>query len=61
MAAELYGLDDLTPDSIAAAQAANDALLQPGERLRLLRDAANLDHIQTDGKSIDIKVDPSGT
>ena len=60
MAAELYGLDDLTPDSIAAAQAGNAALLQPGERLRLLRDAANLDHIQTDGKSIDIKVDPSG-
>ena len=60
MAAELYGLEDLTPDSLAAAQAGNAALLQPGERLRLLRDAANLDHIQTDGKSIDIKVDPSG-
>ena len=60
LAAELYGLDDLTPESIAAAQDRNEALVQPGERLRLLRDVANLDHIQTDAKSMDIEVDQSG-
>ncbi len=60
LAAELYGLDDLTPESIAAAQDRNEAIVQPGERLRLLRDVANLDHIQTDAKSMDIEVDRSG-
>ena len=60
IAKDLYGIDELTPDSIAAAQEKNAALIQPGERLRLLRDDANLDHIQTDAKSMTVLPDLSG-
>ena len=60
IANELYGLDELTPETIAAALDRNTSLVQPGERLRLLRDEANLDHIQTDAKSMDIQADLSG-
>lgn len=60
IAKNLYGIDELTPDSIAAAQEKNAALIQPGERLRILRDEANLDHIQTDAKSMTVLPDMSG-
>ena len=60
IANELYGLDELTPETIAAAQERNASLVQPGERLRLLRDEANLDHIQTDAKSYNVQADLSG-
>ena len=60
IASDLYGLDELTPDSIAAAQEKNAALNQPGQRLRLLKDQANLDHIQTDAKSMTVRADLSG-
>ena len=48
IAKHLYGIDELNADAISAAQEKTHALRQPGERLRLLRDAANLDHVQTD-------------
>ena len=38
----------------------NSAFIQPGERLRLLREEANLDHIQTDAGTIHIDADRSG-
>ena len=60
IAQDLYGIDELTPDTIAAAQEKNAALIQPGERLRLLGDEANLDHIQTDAKSMTVLPDMSG-
>ncbi|MDE0140032.1 MAG: amidohydrolase family protein [Caldilineaceae bacterium] len=60
IARDLYGIDELTPESIAAAQEKNAALIQPGERLRLLGDEANLDHIQTDAKSMTVLPDMSG-
>ena len=60
IANDLYGIDELTPDSIAAAQEKNAALNQPGERLRLLKKEANLDHIQTDAGTIHIDADRSG-
>ena len=60
IAKDLYDIDELTPDSIAAAQEKNAAFNQPGERLRLLRDEANLDHIQTDAKSMTVLPDLSG-
>ncbi|MXY94943.1 MAG: amidohydrolase family protein [Caldilineaceae bacterium SB0670_bin_27] len=60
IAKDLYGIDSLTPDTIAAAQEKNAALVQPGERLRLLGDEANLDHIQTDAKSMTVLPDMSG-
>ena len=60
LAGELYGISELTPESVAAAQQKNAALVQRGERLRLLREGANLDHIQTDAKSMQVRADQSG-
>ena len=48
IARHVYGLDALTGDSLSAARDKIHALRRPGERLRLLRDTANLDHVQTD-------------
>jgi hypothetical protein len=45
---DIYGLDELTPDALAPAQEKLTALRQPGGRYNLLREVANLDHIQTD-------------
>ena len=47
-AKELYGLDELDLSGLQTAQAQVDANMTEGSRLRLLRDVANLDHIQTD-------------
>jgi predicted TIM-barrel fold metal-dependent hydrolase len=44
----VYGIDEMTPDAVDAAQARHAALRAPGERLRLLREVARLDHVQTD-------------
>jgi uncharacterized protein len=48
IASEVYGLDSLTPESLETAQGKLEELRQTGERLRLLRDVANLDHVQID-------------
>lgn len=48
MAQHIYGFDELTLDHIINAEATNQELRQPGERLRLLKDVANLDHVQID-------------
>ena len=48
LAEQLYDIDEITAASLRAAQPKFDALHQPGQRLHLLRDRANLDHIQTD-------------
>jgi hypothetical protein len=48
MARLIYDMDEINLDTIQAAQARNRLLRQPGERLRLLKDVANLDHIQVD-------------
>ena len=44
----LYGMDELNADRIETAQTAVSNVGQKGERLRLLRDLANLDHVQID-------------
>ena len=44
----IYEFDELTPEAIEHAQAKHESLRQPGERLRLLREVAKLDHVQTD-------------
>lgn len=44
----IYEMDEITPESIEGAVSKHEALCKPGERLRLLRDVARLDHIQTD-------------
>jgi uncharacterized protein len=60
IAREVYGIDEITPASLEAAQPKHDALRQPGERLRLLRDQANLDHVQVDDFVRPCRVDESG-
>lgn len=48
LAREVYGIEELTADALRNAQPILDGLKQPGERLRLLRDVARIDHTQTD-------------
>jgi predicted TIM-barrel fold metal-dependent hydrolase len=48
IAREVYGLDEITPAGLEAAQSRYADLRQPGQRLRLLREQANLDHVQID-------------
>lgn len=56
----IYGIDELTTEAILAAQTCNAELRQPGERLRLLRDVARLDHVQIDDASYACVPDQSG-
>ena len=59
----VYGIEEiaeLTSAQLEAAQASNRTLRQPGERLRLLRDVANLDHVQVDNFVWECPPDPSG-
>lgn len=60
VAREVYDMDEITPAALEAAQARHTALRQPGERLRLLRDQANLDHVQVDDFVRPCQVDESG-
>jgi hypothetical protein len=60
IAREVYGIDELTPESLEAAQPRHDQLRQPGQRLSLLRDHANLDHVQTDDFSWLCQPDAAG-
>jgi predicted TIM-barrel fold metal-dependent hydrolase len=45
---------------VEAAQATHATLLQPGQRLRLLREVANLDHVQIDDFVYGCRLDLSG-
>lgn len=60
LATNVYGLDELEPSGLAAAGERLKALRQPGERLRLLRDVARLDHTQTDDFRVACIPDESG-
>ena len=44
----IYEMDELSPEGIEAAQATNEELRKPGQRLRILKELGNLDHVQTD-------------
>jgi predicted TIM-barrel fold metal-dependent hydrolase len=48
MARLIYGIDEINLDAVLAADARNQQLRRPGERLRLLKEVAHLDHIQVD-------------
>ncbi len=48
IARRVYGIEEITPEAIEAAAPRAIALRRPGERLRILRDEANLDHVQID-------------
>jgi len=54
-----YGMDEITPSGLESAREINRAFRQPGERLRLLRDVANLDHVQVDDFMWDCQPDES--
>jgi uncharacterized protein len=56
----VYGMEEITPAALEQARPRNLALRQPGERLRLLRDIANLDHVQIDNFCWPCPPDPSG-
>ena len=59
-ARETFGIEEISAQSLAQA---NDQLFtrdRRGERLRLLRDVAGLDHIQVDDESWSTGPDPSG-
>ena len=57
---DVYGFDELTPDVLAPAQEKLTELRTPGGRYNLLREVANLDHIQTDDSSWPCDPDESG-
>ena len=59
-AKHLYGVDEITPGNLAAAAGKNDEIVQPGQRLHILKNLANLDHVQTDDKTVPCDPDPSG-
>lgn len=44
----VYGMEEITPEALAAASERHADLHRPGERLRLLREVAGLDHVQID-------------
>jgi hypothetical protein len=56
----VYGIEEITPYSLEVARVRNLELRQPGERLRLLRDTANLDHVQVDDFRLQCEPDASG-
>jgi uncharacterized protein len=53
-------LDEFTPEGLQQAQTRLDALRQPGERLRLLRETGRLDHVQIDDFQSACHPDASG-
>ena len=60
LAKEIYGIDELTAPALEAAAPRATELTQAGERLRLLKTVANLDHIQTDDFQTPCLPDESG-
>ena len=60
IAREVYDLDSITPEGLEAAQRRLEELRRPGERLRLLRDVAGLDHVQIDDFRWACEPDASG-
>ena len=60
IAKECYKIEEITADSLETAQADGPAYGQPGERLRILRDVATLDHVQTDHFKRPVPIDSPG-
>src|ERR1051325_3067069 len=59
-AKQLYGIEEITPKTLAAAQPRFLDLIKPGMRLTILRDWAKLDHVQVDDFSWACLPDASG-
>ena len=60
VAKHIYGIEQLTPSTMEATTDALKARQQPGERLRILRDEANLSHVQADNFVWECLPDESG-
>lgn len=56
----VYELEEITPEALEGARGRNAALRRPGERLRLLREVARLDHVQIDDPEWACQPDPAG-
>lgn len=56
----IYDIDEITPETLQAALPRHEAMRKPGERLRLLRDVAGLEHVQIDNFTWQCPPDPSG-
>lgn len=59
-AKHVYGIAEISWESILNASGQDAVLQAPGERLRLLRDVAGLDHVQIDDYRWVTEPDPSG-
>ena len=59
-ARRVYGIEEITPASLRTAHDSRRLSHQPGDRLRTLKDEANLDHVQIDDKTWACRPDPSG-
>jgi len=60
LAKRVYGIDEITPASLEAAQPKLDALRKPGGRRRLVIEMANVDHAQIDDFQWACLPDPAG-
>ncbi|MBS13990.1 MAG: hypothetical protein CME19_20640 [Gemmatimonadetes bacterium] len=60
VASTFYGMDELTADGLVSAQDHLSALRQGGQRFDILKNRANLDHIQTDDFCWPCEPDASG-
>ncbi len=60
IARQLYAIEEISADSLEAALPLHAALRQPGQRLQILRERANLDHVQIDDFVRSCHVDSSG-
>jgi predicted TIM-barrel fold metal-dependent hydrolase len=59
-ARKLYGIEEITPESLEAATAHHVQYLQPGGRRHLLQEVANLHHVQVDNFVWECLPDESG-
>ncbi len=55
-----FGIEAITPDALEQAQRGMGHRRNPGERLRILKEFGNLDHVQVDHFSRPVEPDPSG-
>lgn len=60
IARHAYDMEEITPEALEKARERNRQYRQPGERLRILRDIANLDHVQVDDFTAPCLPDESG-
>ncbi len=60
LAKHVYDIETITLDAIVGAEEINNLLYQKGERLKLLRQVANLDHVQIDNFTWQCEPDMSG-